>query len=201
VWQDRGVKRGQRILLTVAACGALAVVATLVWPGEREPEYQGKKLSWWIRGSQMRGGIFPHAERGEAVRQIGTNGLPFLVRWIECGNAPRRTKIDAAITKANGSLGAAWAKFRSRKLTRANDAVWAFSVLGNDARPAIPELIKLAHNTNRSVALSALLALDGVAQGDTKGMLGWLNAPKSTVANGDTNGIPDAGERGERVTH
>jgi hypothetical protein len=26
------------------------VVAVLVWPGEREPEYQGKKLSEWIDG-------------------------------------------------------------------------------------------------------------------------------------------------------
>jgi hypothetical protein len=43
------VKRERRIFLVLLACGVVAVVVALVWPREREPEYQGTKLSEWLR--------------------------------------------------------------------------------------------------------------------------------------------------------
>jgi hypothetical protein len=53
-----------------------------IWPGEREPEYNGKKLSEWLqictRPSDDR---WLQAE--DAVRHIGTNGLPWLIKWME----------------------------------------------------------------------------------------------------------------------
>src|SRR5258706_10188766 len=100
LWENYGVKRGRRILLIVAACGVLAVVAALFWPsGEREPEYQGKKLSWWIRGATQISVRAPpgNLERAEAVRKIGTNALPFLVKWIDFGSPPKVSKIVVAI--------------------------------------------------------------------------------------------------------
>src|SRR4051812_12829515 len=71
---NRGVKRRVvRIVLT----GVVVVAAVvLLWPrGEREPEYQGKKLSEWI-------GDEGNPRQADAVRHIGTNALPFLIGWI-----------------------------------------------------------------------------------------------------------------------
>jgi hypothetical protein len=31
----------------------LAVLVAIVWPGEKEPEYQGKKLSYWLERSKQ----------------------------------------------------------------------------------------------------------------------------------------------------
>src|SRR5262245_367846 len=64
----------RRVVIVVAAVVVAAVMAAVLWPKEREPEYQGKKLSEWINVGSREG--------PEAVQAIGTNALPCLVRWI-----------------------------------------------------------------------------------------------------------------------
>jgi hypothetical protein len=75
------LKRGRRIFLVLLACALAVVVAALVWPREKEPEHQGKKLSEWI-AYRNSGDIGAHEMERHAVRAIGTNALPFLVTWI-----------------------------------------------------------------------------------------------------------------------
>jgi hypothetical protein len=77
------MKGRRRILLILAACAVVALVAAVFWPKEREPVYQGKKLSEWLAmycvstDSQV-----PDKEAEEAILGIGTNALPVLVKWI-----------------------------------------------------------------------------------------------------------------------
>src|SRR4051812_47188734 len=64
--------------MAIGAVLLLAVLVAIVWPGEKEPEYQGKKLSYWLEITTHE----EYVEAREAVRQIGTNALPLLLKWI-----------------------------------------------------------------------------------------------------------------------
>jgi hypothetical protein len=157
------------VIFVALACFVAVVAAILIWPGEREPVYQGKRLSEWIagEGAVMRD-IVPgvtereDAERRDAVRHIGTNVLPFLLKWIAAAGRPERSKIQAVITRASPRVGSAWLHVRSRKWRRALDAGWAIDVMGYDARAALPELTRLSGSTNTFVSYVAKMARDSV---------------------------------------
>ena len=168
----------------MAACAVLAVVAALLWPREREPEYKGRKLSAWIRGASRNLDKAGRDERIEAMHHIGTNALPHLLEWIEDGGLVKLGKVDAAVMKVTSrAMGRNWIEYRSRKVNRAIDALWAFDVLGPQASPAIPELIRLSHGTNRWVSQFASVALNIVdAQGTVwRGATGSLGGGAPAV--------------------
>lgn len=127
--------------------------------GHVEPAYQGQPLSHWVEvlgGSEgpldllsskgatqtkdLRGG----AEAQTALEHIGTNAIPFLVRWIE-GDLLITTSEHGTLELLSPvnlkRADAAWAE-----VFRAPGAVRAFGVLGPAARSAIPELLRLATN-------------------------------------------------------
>jgi hypothetical protein len=58
---------------------ATGVVA--LWPRDNEPKYNGKTLTAWLEISRSRryDNRWPQAE--DAVRHIGTNALPWLIKW------------------------------------------------------------------------------------------------------------------------
>ena len=75
--------------MVVLAGIVAAVVVAVVWPREREPEYKGKRLSEWLTLWEPNyvpgGGLGDKNRRVEAqmaVRHIGTNALPWLLRWV-----------------------------------------------------------------------------------------------------------------------
>src|SRR5438045_1460156 len=96
------MKPGKRVLLFVLACGVAAGMIALV-SGDNEPVYQGKPLKQWmnlylwpddptaselfrsrVRGlpnSFYEGRYVRQSEAGEAVRHIGTNAIPTLLKW------------------------------------------------------------------------------------------------------------------------
>jgi len=75
------------IILGSVVAAVLAVIIIAFWPEKKEPEYRGKKLSEWLPtydGPEVvwrRGDPWTPAGR-EALRQIGTNAIPCLIRWI-----------------------------------------------------------------------------------------------------------------------
>ncbi len=92
-----------------------------------EPGYNGHPLSHWIRDVQWESSIMPQPLRPEAaaaVAHIGTNAIPFLLKWMAASS--------------NSSF------FDS-------GTIQAFRILGRDARSAIPELTRLATNQPESV--------------------------------------------------
>lgn len=185
LWENCGVKRGRRIFLVVAACGVLAVVAGLFWPsGEPEPRYQGKKLSEWIAVPYLNGTDLNDAKRAEAaVREIGTNALPYLIRWINHPTPVVPTRVDAAIEKLNQKTGQQWIAFRYKKSQRASYSAWAFHILGPQAGPAIPQLTQLLRSTNYFVAKLALHALDGIGKEAVPILLGVLTNRQASGLN------------------
>jgi HEAT repeat protein len=118
----------------------------VVWPKvEPEPVYQGKKLSAWV-GMEM-----PETrtgERDQAVRQIGTNALPYLLRWISYEPSPARGRVFIRLQKClpqwivrRAFFHKLWQGPRGRRQLQAGAC---FAILGEEASPAVPELLQLA---------------------------------------------------------
>lgn len=59
----------------------LAIGVVAIWPRDNEPKYNRKTLTAWLEISASRryDNRWPQAE--DAVRHIGTNGLPWLTKW------------------------------------------------------------------------------------------------------------------------
>jgi hypothetical protein len=69
-------KRRVYLILVVVV---LAGVLVAVFRRDREPEYGGKRLSEWVDGYAMQ---IRNAGSNEAIRHIGTNAVPYLLKWI-----------------------------------------------------------------------------------------------------------------------
>ncbi len=69
----------------------VAVGGVIAWqvmrPHEPEPVYQGKQLSVWLRDS------IGTEELTNAVRQIGTNGIPTLPKMLRKKDSPSLSKL------------------------------------------------------------------------------------------------------------
>jgi hypothetical protein len=125
--------------LAVSVLVGIGVIA--FWPREHEPnepEYQRKKLSEWlaIRAQQPE-----FAAR--AINAIGTNAVPFLVKWVEIRRPIWRDRLYAIYRKfptplQNNSFADYIGGIKEER--RARSAFSAFILLGTNADSAIAEL-------------------------------------------------------------
>jgi hypothetical protein len=133
------VKRRWKIGIAAVALVAIAAVAALTMGNhDPEPEYKGRKLSdWIIEGPEFPGGydskIISETRRTSrvvAVLAMGTNALPWLVRWAgyESPHMPFSLQRKIPILRNY---------FQRRALLRTR-AYQIFIPLGTDAAPAIP---------------------------------------------------------------
>jgi len=74
------VKWGKRTVLILLSCVGIAGFFALVWLKEAEPEYQGKRLSKWLQIYGNPANTQDKELAAEAVRQIGTNAVPVLLK-------------------------------------------------------------------------------------------------------------------------
>ena len=145
----------RRVIFISAAVGVIVLVAMVVWPRDREPEYQGKRLSYWLEArsrllSQMGHGSF-HDVDGynntlDAIRQIGTNGLPCLVEWLSYEPPRWRTWVRNCSTnlprRIQYSRLCRWV-IDDPNRARASRASVGLVVLDEQALAAIPELTQM----------------------------------------------------------
>src|SRR5277367_5744178 len=122
---------------------AIAVVALLLlagfgWPLLRaqEPAYQGRRLNAWLYEVwYLDGGVDPEAEK--AVRQIGTNAIPYLLELATTRDSALKTKVTAILPEK-------WFVSYVTKSAHSHfSAAFGFKALGPGAKTAVPALIKL----------------------------------------------------------
>src|SRR5580765_975729 len=97
-------KREVYLMVGVLVVGGVLVA---VFAGrEREPEYGGKRLSEWVRrigttsaGGRVRRMGIDTAEM-EAIRHIGTNALPYLVRFMRYEQPQWKAKLYGNLNRA-----------------------------------------------------------------------------------------------------
>jgi HEAT repeat protein len=142
--------RRRRLLLFLLAGAVVLTVVWLAWPREHEPEYKGRKLSEWVfvagSGVAPKGGP-SQDDAVEAFSRIGTNGLPWVMKWIRSLPQPWRLKLYEKLYLMTSRLpGPFRFTIGSRYGAEAEGVLGYFSALGSRASPAIPELAGLMND-------------------------------------------------------
>lgn len=104
---------------------------------QKEPIYRGRNLSEWVHVYfSGYSGISPHASSEEmhasevAIRAMGTNTIPVLIKWLQDGNYSNRSAASTV-----------------------------FEILGEKARPATPMLVRLTKDRNEETRFYAFQCL------------------------------------------
>jgi len=126
------------LLLIAVAVGAIVVC----FRPEREPEYEGKKLSEWVR--ELPSNYFQTGESDaqRAIRHIGTNAIPYLLKWMRYEVPNGKDKLYRAVNQVIKRLHMPRRIF-NQKEERARAAGLALEVLGLEVVRAIPELTRI----------------------------------------------------------
>ena len=185
-------RKRKRLLLVFAGVALLSVLSFWFLNQNTEPTYDGRPLSEWIGDySDPLVGTSPRAKAAEAIlkakaaeaiRAIGTNGLPCLLNWISYEPGPWRDPIGSLAERLPDSITGGSPLYRltfPAGVRRAAHAATAFRVLGPMAAPAIPELARLLAITNStSSSQRALCALFCLGPAAVPAIANILSSPR-----------------------
>jgi hypothetical protein len=150
---------GKRAYIVLAVL-AVALVGVFVWRVRqpREPVYEGKPLSEWLKAYESpeymyaryatdanRRAFLGAAARGkadEAVRHAGTNAIPTLLRLLRAKDSALKVKLTDLLHRQHF--------IKVRPFSFSADewqfaAFCGFQALGTNAQAAVPELIEIAN--------------------------------------------------------
>lgn len=127
------MRKGFPILVIVVILAAAVGIAWLVWSRPREPVYQGKRLSVWLQGNQTN-----RVQMTEAVRAIGTNSIPTLLRLLREDDSSLKPMLLKLLAKQK--------RFKIHYTPAAEcnrEGLAGFMILGASASNAVPELSRI----------------------------------------------------------
>jgi|SRR5665213_219954 len=130
-----------------------------------QPKYQGETLGYWLAHWYQQYGD-RNMEAEEAVRSMGTNAVPYLVKWI---GRPCRSTADY--------------DFCGRALK-------GFEVLGQTASPAIPDLVKIIGRNGNFIACAVGYIGTNAISALTQKLLESVTATNEPTNLFDHNGHP-----------
>jgi len=151
----------RKVISTVVTLVLVAIALLVVLRHGNEPRYDGERLSYWLallakHATTQDSPDFDKARN--AISAIGTNALPFLMKWIQYEPPPwRRNLLKKLPTKlANNKTISGLVIGRTEN--RARDAMLGFGILGTNATSAIPLLEALMKDKSepRSSGLAVL---------------------------------------------
>ena len=202
------MKNRRRVAL--AAFVALVLCGGL-WQTRRPHElvYQGKTLSFWLEQYYQKlnaGAPLPSQdeivwdEAAVAIRRIGTNAIPYLLRL----GAAEDTMLKRSIlnhfpisnrTMERFGLQQTFSRWAGESVTGPMKALLGFRVLGPAAKPAVPELIRIMrtsqnHNGRRTAAYG-LGFIGPTAQDAIPALLETLKDPNNSVRDATVRALFD----------
>ena len=154
------------IVAVLLVAGVLGLSLWLV-ARQREPVYQGRTLSSWLDHHVPSNAARPPYnspgwhQAEEALRAIGTNGIPTLVEMIRAKElSPMMQKFLRMAARYR------WTRINHRSaMERNEEAEYAFSVLKTNAASAVPQLMKIYKaNASPSSQRCAALALQSIGR-------------------------------------
>jgi hypothetical protein len=179
--------RRRRVFFLVAAALLSGTLLLLFVFCEDEPHHDGKPLSTWI-GRYRDAKLYDHpaaaSEAETAIKTIGTNALPYLLKWLPYRESKaHKRRVDALRALPpilTGNRVGEWLA-TDRKETRSLIAMFGFQPLGAEAKSAIPELARLMTLTDREddqTARSAVYALTSLGDAGVPTLVaGLTNCP------------------------
>jgi hypothetical protein len=173
--------RRRGILILVVLAVLVAAAAILCFSPEREPAYGGRSLSQWL---QVSGQSSPEGIRvDEAIRRIGTNALPCLLRWIRTRRPPCSTLVESGrLPQWLVTLLLRCPLGRSLWHDRFDDASVCIMILGAEARPAIPALVQVIHRSKDPYRVSrVMLTLSFIGADSVPAFADGLQDPREDV--------------------
>lgn len=167
------VRKRVHIALAVLLVVLVSVTAwEVLRPSEPEPVYQGKALRVWLSDNFIAWGRQDGRAQDvaqEAIRQIGTNAIPVLLKMMRRKDSPLISNLISIWNRH--IMGSAylrgWVRLPAWYLTQAAilnfQASKGFEALRADAQPAVPELIRIYDRSSspdsQSCASMALIAI------------------------------------------
>lgn len=133
------------------------VAALWVWSGAREPSHQGKPLSFWLgelSGPDREGAL-------EALDAIGPKAIPALLRRFQARDSI--VKLQALRVAYRVGLIEHSRVVRGLASDRRREGAEGLIRLGERAKPAVPELLKLTEHDDSSIRALAWEVLAVVA--------------------------------------
>jgi hypothetical protein len=174
--------------LILGLLGLAALIAALAFALSRpwEPSYQGVILSRWLELYSSAGTEkVPWEERERAalaIRNIGTNALPFLLTWVSYQPREWQDKLATFVTHHENFTFLERFTFEDKRLHRTSDAVIGFKILGALGSPAVPALVRSINDTNHlwagRKAVEALIYLGPEAVSPIENLLTNSNHPQ-----------------------
>jgi len=147
--------------------GALVLVFAVVglaiwWRVDREPEYKGRPLGYWV--DQNLTGSFQDGpeETFEAFRKIGPPAAAPLVRAMALTDPPLRNYYIGLRSKLPASLNALLPRQRLNAPEARNNAFSGLCQMGRIAKDQVPELAGLLKHRDKQVRIYAALTLAGI---------------------------------------
>jgi hypothetical protein len=165
---DSGMRKQKKLLVVIAFIAAsLAASVSLFFGFHRKPEpiYAGCTLSYWAERyakayfsnqraflpSANLGYAGVDAEAEEAIRAIGTNALPFVVKWLHFEQAHSSVRLfySLRLNRLSQPLrdGMHAMAFKELARRRAQRAYYVLQILGPQASPVAPDLLRLCNNS------------------------------------------------------
>ena len=149
----RTKRRRLFISLALLALAVGLLVFALVRPAAREPEYRGRPLREWLVEFDRGSGTTNYSAAQEAIRAMGTNCLPFLIRHLRSKDPPFnrhwvRLKARLNLLRKSGEYAVFW---HCRAATACGE-------LGQEGAPAIPAMTEAMNDPYASAQVAAALS-------------------------------------------
>ena len=150
------MRKRAKIALTVLAVALVGVIVRRVGQ-TTEPVYQGKLLSEWLKylpPTPATQGTQHQLQARKAVRQIGTNAIPALLRMLQAEDSALKVKLldllqRQRVLKVEFTPAEEWNQAAS----------YGFAELGTNAQGAVPALRDILDEKQSSLTLRAIGAL------------------------------------------
>jgi hypothetical protein len=154
-------KRRKFAIAALLCVGVVAIISFL--NHENEPRHKGKSLSQWLDVYVKNAENAKGAEAAFAVRTVGTNALPYLLKWIQYEPPAWRASLQAAVPSKIKDSVLIQSLIAGRAGKRSEYGSAGFEILGTNAVATVPELETLIKKTNAPItvlrSLSALVRM------------------------------------------
>ena len=187
-------------LLFLAAILGVVIAGALYFSRNQEPRYGGKRLSEWVLGlTGDRLGISIE-DTENAIHQIGTNGIPFLLKWMsdETPQSQFERSIDATASWLNKRFRTDFVLRAGHRAALAGGSRDAFLCVRKEAAVAVPGLVQILEGTNGSNSkYSAAQVLAWLGPSGIPHLVSALTNSNPAVRSAAVTGIGNSGTNAE----